>query len=131
MHLSLCLFLSHTLTLSLSRSLFLSLARARALSLVLSLSLSLSLQDAAQLQRALKRGVEATQVVWYRFSLKWEQLQTFQELLPENQGHNLAVSVLCVPSLFDSGEGSALSLSPHPSLSRPIPHSLQQGAYCA
>jgi len=32
-----------------------------------------------------------------------EELERFQGLLPESQGHNLALTVLCVPYSLDSG----------------------------
>jgi len=38
-----------------------------------------------------------------RFRAKREQLETFYGLLPESQGQNLALTVLCVPCSLDRG----------------------------
>ena len=52
---------------------------------------------------------QSTKVVWrpcLHFRAKREQLERVSGLLPENQGRNLAVTVLCVPGLLDSGCGA-------------------------
>jgi len=52
-----------------------------------------------------------------------EQLEKFQGLLPESQGHNLALTALCVPSSLDSKKATE-----DPRLRRYIPKpSLVQG----
>ena len=43
----------------------------------------------------------------FAFRAKREQVQRFERLLSESQGHNLALTVLCVPSSLDKGGGRA------------------------
>ena len=69
------------------------------LSLPLSLSLALSQVHSA---RDHSHGV-AVAGGSHRCRAKREQLQGVQELLPESQGHDLAVTVLYVPCSLDSG----------------------------
>ena len=43
---------------------------------------------------------------YYHFRARREELKRFKGLLPESQGQNLALTVLYVPYLLDSGRGS-------------------------
>jgi len=47
-----------------------------------------------------------------RFRAKREQLQMCSDLLPESQGPNLALTVLCVPYSLDIGRGASRTTAP-------------------
>ena len=42
---------------------------------------------------------------------KMGQLEKFQGILPKSQGHNMALTVLCVPDSLDSGFFTPLGLA--------------------
>ena len=111
--LSLAHTLSHSPTLSLSHSLTLSLSHSLILALPHTLAISLSLTHTHSLSRTLSHTLTLTpNPKPDRSRAKRGQLTSFAGHLPETQGQTLALTLLHVPCLMDSGWHLALSAIP-------------------